>query len=115
MINKTNLDVRNFKVKSKLLTLKRDSIKLKQNDVDNVKSLIMAFGYNFIIADGEADKLCAALVRKNKVYGVLTEDMDLFAYGCPVVFRYISLTNHTIMQYNLKDILKINLQFILIN
>ena len=62
--------------------------------LQNVKDLITSMGFKHIEAQGEADKLCAALVRKNKVYGVLTEDMDLFAYGCPVVFRYISLTNH---------------------
>ena len=28
---------------------------------------------------------CVLLSKKKKVYGVLTEDMDLFAYGCPVV------------------------------
>ena len=75
------------------------------NDIENIKNLIKSMGFQYIEAHGEADKLCAALVKKNKVYGVLTEDMDLFAYGCPVVFRYISLINHTIIQYNLKDIL----------
>ena len=90
----------------KLENLKRSIVKVKWEDIQNVKELITSMGFKHIEAHGEADKLCAALVRKNKVYGVLTEDMDLFAYGCPVVFRYISLTNHTIMQYNLKDILK---------
>lgn len=90
----------------KLEALKRSVVKVKWHDIEVVKNLITSMGFKYIEAIGEADKLCAALVRKNKVYGVLTEDMDLFAYGCPVVFRYISLINHTVMQYNLKDILK---------
>ena len=90
----------------KLEQLKRSIVKVKREDIINIKNLITYMGFKFIEAEGEADKLCAALVRKNKVYGVLTEDMDLFAYGCPVVFRYISLINHTVMLYNLKDILK---------
>ena len=90
----------------KLETLKRSIVRVKREDIINVKNLILSMGFKYIEAEGEADKLCAALVRKHKVYGVLTEDMDLFAYGCPVVFRYISLINHTVMMYNLKDILK---------
>ena len=90
----------------KLETLKRSIVRVKREDIINIKNLISSMGFKYIEAEGEADKLCAALVRKNKVYGVLTEDMDLFAYGCPVVFRYISLINHTVMMYNLKDILK---------
>ena len=90
----------------KLETLKRSIVRVKREDIINIKNLILSMGFKYIEAEGEADKLCAALVRKNKVYGVLTEDMDLFAYGCPVVFRYISLINHTVMMYNLKDILK---------
>ena len=90
----------------KLETLKRSIVRVKREDIINIKNLILSMGFKYIEAEGEADKLCAALVRKNKVFGVLTEDMDLFAYGCPVVFRYISLINHTVMMYNLKDILK---------
>ena len=90
----------------KLEDIKRSIVKIRYEDIQNVKSLISSMGFKHIEAFGEADKLCAALVKKNKVYGVLTEDMDLFAYGCPIVFRYFSLTNHTFMQYNLKDILK---------
>ena len=80
----------------RLENLKRSIVKVKWEDIQNVKKLITSMGFKHIEAYGEADKLCAALVRKNKVYGVLTEDMDLFAYGCPVVFRYISLINHTV-------------------
>tara|TARA_B100000424_G_C22944146_1_gene502404 strand:+ start:1264 stop:2175 length:912 start_codon:yes stop_codon:yes gene_type:complete len=110
MMKKTNLDIRNFKVKNKLLILKRNSIKLKQDDVDNVKNLIMAFGYNFIIADGEADKLCAELVISNIVYACISEDTDLFVYGCPRILRYFNLFNEVCVLYDLKHILtKLNM------
>ena len=60
----------------RLEDLKRSIVRVKWEDIDNVKNLITSMGFKHIEAIGEADKLCAALVRKNKVYGVLTEDMD---------------------------------------
>ena len=55
-------------------------IKITREDVDLIKSLFDAYGISHITAIGEADILCASLVLKKKVYAVLTEDMDLFAY-----------------------------------
>ena len=34
--------------------------------------------------------------------------MDFFVYGCTNVLRYISLTNHTCLLYNLNDQLSFN-------
>jgi len=91
----------------KLSNIKRSFIKINRDDVDNIKSLIDSYGMKYINAKTEADIVCASLVKQKKVYGVLTEDMDLFAYGCNIVIRYLSLINHTCMIYNIKNILKI--------
>jgi 5'-3' exonuclease len=106
LINQDNLDIRNSKIKSELLTLKRDSVKLKYGDVDNVRDLVEAFGYSYIIANGEADKLCAELVLSNIVYACISEDTDLFVYGCPRILRYFNLFNEVCVLYDLKNILK---------
>ena len=86
--------------------LKRSMVKITREDVDLIKSMFDAYGISHITAIGEADILCASLVIKKKVYAVLTEDMDLFAYTCPVVLRYFSLANHTCILYDLSKILK---------
>ena len=57
-------------------------------------------GISYYQAKGEADKLCAKLVNKNKVFACLSEDMDLFVYGCPKVLRYISLLNKNVIMYD---------------
>ena len=45
------------------------------------------------------------LTIKGKVWACLSEDMDMFVYGCPRVIRYLSLLNHTFVMYNMKGIL----------
>ena len=72
---------------------------------DNVKNLIRAYGATYYDAIGEADELCALLTVKDKVWACLSEDMDMFVYGCPRVIRYFSLLNHTAVLYDLNGIL----------
>ena len=85
--------------------LKRKFVRLKRTDIVAVQDLLTAFGVTYLVADGEADELCANLVIKRKAYACLSEDMDLFLYGCPRVLRYLSLLNETMIMYDLEKIL----------
>ena len=85
--------------------LKKKSVSINKNDVENVKILIRSYGATYYDAPGEADELCAMLNMKDKVWACLSEDMDMFVYGCPRVIRYLSLLNHTAVIYDLKCIL----------
>tara|TARA_B100000902_G_scaffold178778_1_gene172018 strand:+ start:1486 stop:2418 length:933 start_codon:yes stop_codon:yes gene_type:complete len=89
-----------------LYNLKKGMTRITWEDVKTVQDLFDSYGIKYMTAIGEADALCASLVIKKKVYAVLTEDMDLFAYTCPIVLRYFSLANHTCILYDLKKILK---------
>jgi flap endonuclease-1 len=85
--------------------LKKQFIYINKTKIQNVKDLIISYGASYYDAPGEADELCAMLVIKKKVWACLTEDMDLFVYGCTRVLRYFSLLNHTAVLYYLKGIL----------
>ena len=85
--------------------LKKKFIYVSKNDIENVKQLIRAYGASYYDAPGEADELCASLVIKNKVWACLSEDMDMFVYGCDRVIRYLSLLNKTAVLYDTKGIL----------
>ena len=85
--------------------LKKRFISINKNDVENVKILIRSCGATYYDAPGEADELCAMLTIRNKVWACLTEDMDMFVYGCTRVIRYLSLLNHTAVIYNVDGIL----------
>lgn len=86
--------------------LKRRFIYISKNVIENVKELIRAYGATYYDAPGEADELCAMLTIKGKVWACLSEDMDMFVYGCPRVIRYLSLLNHTVVIYDIKGILE---------
>lgn len=88
-----------------MLRLKRDFVRIKDTDIKMVKSLLYQSGASWIHAKGEADVLCAQLIHTGRVYACLSEDMDMFAYGCSRVLRHISLIKHTALLYDLREIL----------
>jgi flap endonuclease-1 len=90
---------------NKMDLLKKKFVSIHKNHIDDVKSLIHNYGMTYCDAPNEADELCAFLAIKGIVWGCLSEDMDMFVYGCPYVLRYMSLMNHTFVLYNTKQIL----------
>ena len=94
------------KLENELLELKKQFIKIKYTDIEAVKELMKIMGVTYFHAEGEADELCVKLVLKKHAWAVLSEDMDMFVYGCPRVLRYLSLVNGTVIMYNTRDILK---------
>jgi flap endonuclease-1 len=86
--------------------LKRKFVHINKKEIQIVKNLIRAYGATYYDAPGEADEICALLAIKGKVWATLSEDMDMFVYGCPRVIRYMSLLNHTAVLYDTKIILE---------
>ena len=86
--------------------LKKQFVRLRDCDIANVKELLVSFGFATIDAEGEADALCANLSLKRRVDACMSDDTDMFVYGCPVVLRNVSLLNHSAMAYTTCDILK---------
>ena len=86
--------------------LKKQFIRLRDCDISNVKELLVSFGFATIDAEGEADVLCAKLSIKKRVDACLSDDTDMFVYGCPTVLRNISLLNHSVISYSTSEILK---------
>ena len=86
--------------------LKKQFVRLRDCDIANVKELLVSFGFATIDAEGEADALCANLSLKRRVDACMSDDTDMFVYGCPVVLRNISLLNHSVMSYSTSEIMK---------
>jgi len=105
--NNANMDeVERQEIIANMDVLKRQFIYISKAEIEMVKQLIIVYGATYYEAHGEADELCALLTIKGKVWGCLSEDMDLFVYGCPRVIRYLSLLKHTVVLYDTKEILE---------
>lgn len=85
---------------------RKKCLRITNANIRDVKSLIDVLGVNYIVADGEADDLCVYLVRRRIAWACMTEDMDMFVYGCQRVLRNFNLEKGTMVLYNMMDILK---------
>lgn len=99
-------DASKIQISHTMETLKRQFTRIRETDIHRVKALMKAYGVAYVNAPGEADVLCAKLVLSNKAYACVSEDTDLFVYGCPVVLRYMSMLNQTFIMYDLRKILE---------
>jgi 5'-3' exonuclease len=103
--NTMNNDIEKQEIINNMDILKKKFIYINKKNIEDVKNLIRYYGATYYDAPGEADELCALLVIKNKVWACLSEDMDMFVYGCTRVMRYLSLFKHTVVLYDTKEIL----------
>jgi hypothetical protein len=96
----------NENVQSEMKKLKRMFVRINDEEIKKVKSLMLSFGVSYCDASGEADQLCAFLVNNGNVWGCISDDTDMFLYGCNYVLRNINLSNHTITMYDTNKILE---------
>jgi 5'-3' exonuclease len=106
LINEEMDEIEKQEIITHMDLLKRKFVHISKKDIEMVKRLIRAYGATYYDAPGESDEICALLTIKGKVYATLSEDMDMFVYGCPRVLRYMSLLNHTVVLYDTKSILE---------
>lgn len=81
-------------------------IRITNANIRDVKALMNMLGVSYLEANGEADELCVHLVKKKAVWACMTEDMDMFVYGCLRVIRYFNLEKGTATLYSTMEILK---------
>jgi len=75
-------------------------VNITNKHIDDCIELLKIMGIPCIKAHGEADSQCAALALSGLVDGVASEDMDLLAFGTPILLRDFS---------SKKDVREINL------
>lgn len=104
LLSETNEEKKEEKI-FEMELLKKQFIRIKDDDLCKVKQLFDAYGIRYFVAPSEADQLCAYLNNSEQVWGCVSDDMDMFLYGCNYIIRHISLLNHTAVLYDRNKIL----------
>ena len=90
---------------SQMEKLKKQFVRVTETDIAKSKEIMSAYGVPYIESRGESDHLCAFLVKHGFAWACLSDDMDMFLYGCPRVIRHLSLLNHEGVYYDTAQIL----------
>jgi len=86
--------------------LKKKFVYMNKIKINKIKNLLHCYGMTYFDAPGEADQLCAWFVINKYAWACLSDDTDLFVYGCNRVLRYFSLIHHNVLLYDYHNILK---------
>ena len=86
--------------------LKKNMIIIDKKVIDDCKKLLTNMGIPYIVANGEAEALCARLIQKGYVMACLSEDMDILANGGKLFLRNFNENNNKVLEYDLDKILK---------
>lgn len=93
------------KAELELDRLKKRFVRIRDTDIATAKRIMEVYGAFYVEAHGESDQLCAYLVRHRFAYACVSDDMDMFLYGCDRVLRHLSLVTHDATEYNTNTIL----------
>jgi len=93
------------KIMSNVEKIKKQIINITYNKIQEVKNIILSHNFSIYEAPKEADELCAMLVYKKYAWACMSEDMDMFVYGCPKIIKGFSNFKSSVKIYNIYHIL----------
>lgn len=100
---KDNLSKNEKRVLKKVL---RERVKVTKWDIHDTKKCLEHCGMKYVVADGEAEEYCAELVNKNYVYGCMSDDTDLFPFGCKYILRNFNINKETVEIYYFPEVIE---------
>jgi hypothetical protein len=108
LIKYNNIDDKTEKqnMMQQLNELKHKFVRITKTDKCRVKQLLTAYGIMYYESVNEADEVCAYMVKSGKAWACLSDDMDMFVYGCTRVLRNVSLLQQSVILYEIPIILK---------
>jgi len=91
-------------IKYKMGEYKKRSIRVTKDDISKVKLLMDSLGVFYCDAPEEADVVCSYYVERGYAWACVSDDMDMFAYGCPRVIREWNILKSSATFYDLQNI-----------
>jgi flap endonuclease-1 len=95
----------NIDIKKEIDKLEKKIIFVKGSHIESSKKLFDLFGVKYVVANGEAEQLCAQLCKSNIVDGCISEDTDILANGGQLFLINFNADNNSIEEYCLYGIL----------
>jgi flap endonuclease-1 len=99
--NNNNIIVNNLNYAKK--KLEKYILNITKNDIDNIQEFFNIIQIPYLVANGEADSLCAKLYKLDYITCCLSDDMDMLALGCG---KTIKFNNKIILEFDLYYILQ---------
>ena len=94
------------KLTQKMEICRKNSIRIKERDIRVLKELFDAMGVFYFVAQTEADVVCAYFVKKGLAWACMSDDMDMFVYGCDFILREWNVITNTGILYDRNQIMK---------
>ena len=89
-----------------LRKLQTQSVHITDEDFSLLRELCQIMNIPIVEAPDEAEKKCVELCTAGVVHGVITEDTDVLAYGCPVFLSKIQYHKSECTELVIDDILE---------
>lgn len=101
----TENGVNSNEIEKKLKSIKDKTMYLSSEKMLESQKLMRYLNIPYVIAKGESDALCTKYVNTGVAYACMSEDSDLFVFGCKRIIRYIDIFKHTCVVYDFEGIL----------
>lgn len=85
-------EIEDIEDEAERIKLLKRSVVVSGKEMNECKDILRSIGLPVIEAEEEADSQCAYLSKKNLVYGVASEDMDLLTFGTKKLIRNFSIS-----------------------
>ena len=104
-MNKYVYPVQQSQIEEEIKKMENSLVFIGEKEFELTKELFQMCGINYLYAEGEAESTCSVLNQTDMVFGIITDDTDVLAYGGTRLIYKIDLENKTCIEIDHADIL----------